>query len=275
MSPGEHVIKVSGDRYEAWEKRVSVEAEQMVTLEPKLKVVKGLAVIKAGANATGAKILLVSGRERRPIPKLPIKIDITTDKPWSIVATRTGFEDFKKDIVFQDGQAESTFEIVMHQKGKAPPAAAAVPAKWRADPNRAPASRSRPSSPPPSLPPQSEARASSTSTPSPCPASSSTAAPWAARRRSASGKGGTSQRRLRPRRARPQSRERQRAPRGHAHCRGALPLSGARVPAPHACPNRAPALRRAPAATVHSAGHGAPHAINTAMQLGMSTCSWA
>ena len=121
MTPGEHVIKVSGERYEALEKRVNVEADQMQTLEPKLKVVKGLATIKLGSDAEGARVLLVSGGERRPIPKLPIKVDITTDKPWSIVATKSGYDDFKKDIVFEDGKAEETFVIDMTEKGKPKP----------------------------------------------------------------------------------------------------------------------------------------------------------
>ena len=125
MTAGEHVIKIAGDRYEAWEKRINVEADQVQTIEPRLKVTKGLATIKGGTGADGAKVLLVSGSERRPIPKLPIKIDITTDKPWSIVASRTGYEEFKKDIVFQDGKAEETFVIDMWEKGKKPPPQAA------------------------------------------------------------------------------------------------------------------------------------------------------
>ena len=120
MSPGEHLIKIAGERYEAWEKRINIEEGQVQSIEPKLKVVKGLATIKGGSGAEGARVLLVSGSERRPIPKLPIKIDITTDKPWSIVATKMGFEDFKKDISFQDGKAEESFTIDLFEKGKAP-----------------------------------------------------------------------------------------------------------------------------------------------------------
>lgn len=127
MDPGEHVVKIAGDRYEAWEKRINVEEGQVQPIEPKLKVVKGLATIKAGTGADGARVLLVSGTERRPIPKLPIKIDITTDKPWSIVASRAGFQDFKKDITFQDGRAEETFTIDMWEKGKEPPPTATPP----------------------------------------------------------------------------------------------------------------------------------------------------
>jgi serine/threonine-protein kinase len=121
LAPGEHVVKIAGDRYEPYEKRITLASDEMLSIEAKLKVVKGLATIKAGDGATGARVLLVSGNERRPIPKLPIKIDITTDKPWNIVATRNGYEDFKKPIVFEDGQAEATFVVEMYEKGKTPP----------------------------------------------------------------------------------------------------------------------------------------------------------
>lgn len=130
MTPGEHVIKIVGDRYEAWEKRITVEDGKLEPLDPKLKVVKGLAIIKAGNGAQGARVLLVSGSERRPIPSLPIRIDITTDKPWSVIATRAGYDDFKKDIVFEDGKAEETFTVDMFEKGKSPtdpPSAAGGP----------------------------------------------------------------------------------------------------------------------------------------------------
>ena len=52
---------------------------------------------------------------------MAIRADITTDKPWNIVATRAGHEDFKKPIVFEDGQAEATFVVEMYEKGKTPP----------------------------------------------------------------------------------------------------------------------------------------------------------
>ena len=101
------------------EKRVSVEADKLTTLEPKLKVVKGLATIKAGNNADGAKVLLVSGGERRPVPQLPLRVDITSEKPYSIVASKKGFADFKQNIEFEDGQAERTFVIDMNSSSAA------------------------------------------------------------------------------------------------------------------------------------------------------------
>ena len=112
LSPGEHSVKIDGgERYESMDKKVTVEADKLTTLEPKLKVKKGLATIKAGNNADGAKVLLVSGTERRPVPSLPLRVDITSEKPYSIVATKKGFADFKQNIEFEDGQAERTFVV--------------------------------------------------------------------------------------------------------------------------------------------------------------------
>ena len=55
LTPGEHQVKIEGgDRYDVFEKPVSVSADQVTTLEPKLKVKKGLATIKPGLNADGA-----------------------------------------------------------------------------------------------------------------------------------------------------------------------------------------------------------------------------
>ena len=112
LAPGDHLVHLDGgDRYESFEKHVNVDADQMQTIEPKLRVKKGLATIKLGDNADGAKVLLVSGSERRPLPQLPITVDISVDKPYSIVATRKGFSDFEEKVAFEDGQAERTFVV--------------------------------------------------------------------------------------------------------------------------------------------------------------------
>ncbi len=112
MRPGEHKIRIEGgDRYEPFEKTVSIEPEQIVTLEPKMKVKKGLATIKLGNNADGARVTLVEGDQRRPIPRFPIAVELEAEKSYSIVADKKGFAHFEKRIDFEDGQAEKTFVI--------------------------------------------------------------------------------------------------------------------------------------------------------------------
>jgi len=118
LSPGDHLVHLDGgDRYESFEKHVTVEADQMQTIEPKLRVKKGLATIKLGDNADGAKVLLVSGSERRPLPQLPITVDISVDKPYSVVASKKGFSDFEEKVAFDDGQAERTFVVSLSPSG--------------------------------------------------------------------------------------------------------------------------------------------------------------
>jgi serine/threonine-protein kinase len=119
MEPGEHVVRVAGsDRFEPFEKRITVEPEKMETIGPlKLRVVKGLATIQPGANAEGARVILISGSDRRTLPKLPITLDIPTSQPHTLVATKRGFETFKMPIRFDDGQVEKTFEISLGETG--------------------------------------------------------------------------------------------------------------------------------------------------------------
>ena len=55
-----------------------------------LKVVKGKATITPGTP--GAKVYIVSGADRRELPTLPISVDIDTSKPWSLVASKIGYQ---------------------------------------------------------------------------------------------------------------------------------------------------------------------------------------
>jgi hypothetical protein len=129
MEPGEHAIKVAGnERFELFEKRVTVDPEQMQTIGPlKLHVLKGLATIQPGANADGAKVILISGSDRRTLPKLPITLDIPTTQQHTLVASKRGYDQFKLPIRFDDGQVERTFEVSLVELGGNGGAVAAGP----------------------------------------------------------------------------------------------------------------------------------------------------
>jgi hypothetical protein len=128
MTPGDHKVRIDGgERYEPFERTITVEPDRIADLDPKLKVKKGLATIKLGANAEGAKVMLVNGDERRPIPRFPLAVDLEANKPYSIVAEKRGYARYEKRIDFDDGQAEKTFVIDMmpgSSGGEAPSAAA-------------------------------------------------------------------------------------------------------------------------------------------------------
>ncbi len=122
ISPGEHSIKVGGnDRYETYEEKVTVPADAQKLVGPlKLKVLRGLAIIEPGANAEGAKVILVSGSEKRALTKLPTRIDIVTEKEWKLVASKKGYADYQAPLKFDAGMAERTFKIDLYKPGQSP-----------------------------------------------------------------------------------------------------------------------------------------------------------
>lgn len=113
MTPGEHVIQVSGGtRYADFTQRVGVEADRMTTVGPvRLRVVKGLATIVAGPGAEGADATLLVGSTRKVLPKLPIRLEVDTSRSHVLVAKRPGYVPYQQPIVFSDGQAEQTIEV--------------------------------------------------------------------------------------------------------------------------------------------------------------------
>jgi len=88
------------------------------SVEPKPEVKLGLATITQGQNADGASVSLVSGVERRPLPRLPITVQIPIDNDYSIVASKPEFADFEVSLEFEAGQTERTFVIDLVPVGK-------------------------------------------------------------------------------------------------------------------------------------------------------------
>jgi serine/threonine-protein kinase len=121
MKPGTYSVRIYDEngRYEPWEKKVEVKKDKVLALEPKLKVVKGLAIIKPGANSSNAAVHLVTGGERRTLTRLPIKVEITPGNPVpQLVARKKGFHDLVRDISFDDGIAVKTFTLDLAKQGE-------------------------------------------------------------------------------------------------------------------------------------------------------------
>jgi eukaryotic-like serine/threonine-protein kinase len=118
--PGEHKVKFfASDLYEPKEMSVTVAKGETKDLgDIKLKVIKGK--VKLSLATMGARVVLVSGKERRAVRQFPVTIDIDTKQTWSIEASKVGFIDYKADITFDDGEAEKTFTIDLQEKGKPP-----------------------------------------------------------------------------------------------------------------------------------------------------------
>jgi PEGA domain len=125
LTAGDHKIKISGtDRYAPLEKTITVAKGEMIDLSNiALKVLRGKATIDLATP--GAKVTIVSGSDRRELPKMPISIELETTKSWILEGSKFGMNDFKQAIAFEDGQAEKNFTVSLDAKG-APPAAAFV-----------------------------------------------------------------------------------------------------------------------------------------------------
>lgn len=117
LSPGDHKIRIAGnDRFATYEEQVTVVADQIKTIGPlELKVVRGLAMVEPGENADGAKVLLVNGNEKRQIPKLPYRVEISTDKGYELVASKKGFVTTTIPITFEAGKDQKKFVIDMRR----------------------------------------------------------------------------------------------------------------------------------------------------------------
>lgn len=125
MVPGTYKVKIAGNpRLEPFEQSVTVEADKLFELTPKLKVLKGLARIKPGKDADGAKLVLViGGTERKQIASIPTELEIDTSKEHVLIATKDGFVDFSQKLEFEPGKPERDVSLDMLRRGETPPAA--------------------------------------------------------------------------------------------------------------------------------------------------------
>jgi hypothetical protein len=133
VAAGPHTVKVEASGFEPpADKAVAVEWRKDTTVDFSLaptanggtgiKVAGTQAGAKLFGKATislgtpGARVFLVSGSDRRELPTLPISVDIDTSKPWSLGASKPGFNDYNQPISFDDGQAEKAFIVTLDPK---------------------------------------------------------------------------------------------------------------------------------------------------------------
>lgn len=119
LTPGDHKIKLSGDRYETLEKNVTIAKDEMQDLGTMtLKVTKGKATISLGTP--GARVYILSNGDRRELPpSFPIGVELDPNKAWSINAQKAGFQDYNQPISFADGVAEKSFDVTLTPKSAA------------------------------------------------------------------------------------------------------------------------------------------------------------
>lgn len=118
LTPGDHKLHFSGDRYAALDKTITVGKDEMVDVGAvPLKVTKGRATIQLGTP--GAKVELVMGTTHKEVPQFPIAIDFDPNEKWELRATKDGMDPYSEKIAFEDGMAEKTFNVTLQPKGTA------------------------------------------------------------------------------------------------------------------------------------------------------------
>lgn len=114
LVPGEeyHVSVEGGPRYRSFEQRVRIEPNRMVRIGPvKLKVLKGLVTIRASEAAEDIDVTLEVGDSRRVLPALPVRLEVETGLPHTLIARRVGHAPFTQPITFEDGHAERVIDV--------------------------------------------------------------------------------------------------------------------------------------------------------------------
>lgn len=150
VAPGTHTIRFdAGDRHERTESTVDVEAGAVKDLGViQLRVVRGqIAIDLATPGATVALFQTAPNGVETKLPvndwsKQPATIDVEGDG-WTLVAKKTGYNDFTQAISFEDGIAEKAIRVELSEVGvpaapAAPPPAGAAAAAQSAGPKEAP-----------------------------------------------------------------------------------------------------------------------------------------
>ncbi len=117
LKPGSHKLRFdAGDRYERLEQAIDVEVGKMKDVGPiKLKVLKGQIILELVTQGADVKLVNAKKTEKK-IPEKewksqPVKIDLDPTENWALVATKKGMDDFKRDLTFDDGNAEKLIKI--------------------------------------------------------------------------------------------------------------------------------------------------------------------
>jgi serine/threonine protein kinase len=131
LTPGTHKLKLDGgERYEKVEQTVELSAGQTKDLGTiKLKVLKGQVTLELVTNGAGVTLVRRTPDGKKDEKKLPdslwksppVKIDVNPSEGWKLVAVKKGFDEFSRDLTFDDGEAEKTIRIELSETGKAAP----------------------------------------------------------------------------------------------------------------------------------------------------------
>jgi hypothetical protein len=110
LDPGQHVVRLAGDRYATQQRSITVAPGDVMDLgDMKLPVARGMVTISL--LTPGARVLLVNGSDERELPMMPISVDFDAGKKWELRATLSGYCELVQPIDFSDGVAKKTIAV--------------------------------------------------------------------------------------------------------------------------------------------------------------------
>lgn len=110
ITPGEHIVRIEGERFEPLDQTISLDPNEMRVLGPlKPKVKTGSLTIEAGTGADGATVTL----NGKSLGALPVTLDVDGQKPHELVANKVGFDPFEHTVKFADGEAELSVNVAL------------------------------------------------------------------------------------------------------------------------------------------------------------------
>jgi hypothetical protein len=142
LSPTEHTVRLAGNpAYAPYEQRVTLEADRVLTLEPKLVALIGKLHLEPGAGADSARIEVIRDGFVREVGKLPTDLELTPGRSYRVHASRKNFEDYDAEVAFDEARTEQSLVVSLTPRESALRAAPVVPQPAPA--GQAPASSAR------------------------------------------------------------------------------------------------------------------------------------
>jgi len=112
LRPGEHVVSIVDPAYAPYSRTVTLVADRVSTLEPRLTFVRGALRLRAGDGAEGAQLAIIGDSERREVQQLPATLEMAPGE-YRVRATRDGYAPFETSVVLSAASPSADVSVTL------------------------------------------------------------------------------------------------------------------------------------------------------------------
>jgi hypothetical protein len=94
LEPGPHVVAIVDPAYAPYSETLSLTANQVTTVEPRVAFLRGAIHLSGGEGAEGAEVEVVGEKERRDVHRLPATLEVAPGE-YRIRAEHLGYKPFE------------------------------------------------------------------------------------------------------------------------------------------------------------------------------------